>query len=115
MKEIGNLINKILLIGITLLDDQEGVIEQIQVYGPIIRVDANGVVIKRNGTNTEFVIPPDFDHISEANPGEYRLRSTGEVVIDPDYISSWTVKGVDKASVEEYSTMGFGGYEQEEP
>jgi hypothetical protein len=27
----------------------------------------------------------------QASPGEYRLRSTSEVVIDPDFITTWTV------------------------
>ncbi len=113
MKEIGTLIDKVLLIGISLLDDKESLIEQIQVYGPIIKVDAKGIVIKRNGTGSEFVIPPDFEHINEAKPGEYRLRSSGEVVIDPDYISSWTVNDASPESVDSYSKNGFSGYVQQ--
>lgn len=112
MKEIGSLIDKVLLIGITLLDENEELIEQTQVYGPIIRVNSEGIVILRNGTETEFTIPPDFDHVSEARPGEYRLRSTGEVVTDPDYISSWTVRGANRESIGRYVTSGFGGYER---
>lgn len=112
MKDIGSLKDKILLIGITLLDDSEELIDQIQVYGPVVRVDAEGIVILRNGTNTEFTIPPDFDHVSEAAPGEYRLRSTGEVVVDPDYLSSWTVSGAKRDSLKKYSELGFGGYER---
>jgi hypothetical protein len=27
----------------------------------------------------------------DALPGEYRLRSTGEVVINPDYLAKWVV------------------------
>jgi hypothetical protein len=27
-----------------------------------------------------------------APPGEYRLRSSGEVVVNPDYITSWVVE-----------------------
>lgn len=112
MKEINNLINKILLVGIAILDEHDQLIEQFQVYGPIIRVNAEGIVIRRNGTDTEFSIPPDFDHITEVEPGEYRLRSTGEIVEDPDYVSSWTVKGGSRERIEHYSLYGFGGYEK---
>lgn len=113
MKDIGSLIDKILLIGITLLDKEGELIDQIQTYGPIIRVDADGVVIARNGTRSEFTIPPDFEHITEAQPGEYSLRSTGEVVIDPDYISSWTVHCANKDQIDNYTNFGFSGYEME--
>jgi hypothetical protein len=30
--------------------------------------------------------------ISEGSPGEYRLKSTGEVVADPDYMAMWTLR-----------------------
>lgn len=110
MKEIGSLINKVILVGITVLDENEELITQIQVYGPVIRVSAEGIVIKRNITATEFSIPPDFEHIIEAEEGEYRLRSSGEVVINPDYISSWIVRSNSDQEVEYYTNFGFRGY-----
>ena len=88
MKNIDSLLGKILLIGITVLDDNEELISQIQVYGPVIRSNADGIVVRRNQTQNEFTIPPDFENLTTAKPGEYKLRSTGETVIDPDYLSS---------------------------
>ena len=114
MKEVGSLIGKILLIGITLLDDEESLLEQIQVYGPIEKIDANGIVIRRNQSGSKFSIPADFEHVSKADPGEYRLRSTGEIVIDPDFLSSWTVRSANKESIEKYREFGFSGYEKNE-
>jgi hypothetical protein len=38
-----------------------------------------------------YWLPPDGRAFEEAPPGEYRLRSTGEVVIDPDYLATWTI------------------------
>lgn len=110
MKEISSLIDKVILIGITVLDKNEKLITQIQVYGPVIRVSAEGIIIKRNITSTEFAIPPDFEHITEAEEGEYRLRSSGEVVVNPDYISSWTLRSGSKEEVEYYTNFGFKGY-----
>ena len=112
MKEVGSLIDKILLVGITLLDDQGELLEQIQVYGPIIKIDSDGIVISRNGTGSNFIVPPDFNNITEAQPGEYKLSTTGEVVVNPDFISSWTVNSASHSSVELYSSVGFGGYER---
>jgi hypothetical protein len=35
--------------------------------------------------------PFDRRTLKKAAPGEYRLRSTGEVIIDPDYLMTWIV------------------------
>jgi hypothetical protein len=112
MKETGRLINKVLLIGITVLDEKDELIKQIQVYGSIVQANADGIVILRKETNTEFSIPPDFDNINEAELGDYHLRSTGEIVVDPDYISSWTVHSGSEERIEQYSKYGFSGYEK---
>ncbi|MBN7463153.1 hypothetical protein I3U64_23750, partial [Mycobacteroides abscessus subsp. abscessus] len=40
-----------------------------------------------------FTLPPAPESFSPAAPGEYRLRSTGEVITDPDYLATWTVDG----------------------
>ena len=113
MKSIDSLLDKILLIGITVLDKDDELITQIQVYGPVIRANAEGIVISRNETQGEFSIPPDFDNIFEAEPGEYKLRATGEVVVDPDYLSSWTHRSGNKEEVKQYSEVGFNGYEKQ--
>ena len=113
MKSVDSLLDKILLIGITVLDDNDELITQIQVYGPVISSNADGIVISRNQTQSEFTIPPDFENVSEAQPGEYNLRSTGETVINPDYISSWTVHCGNNEQVKQYSEVGFSGYQRE--
>lgn len=112
MIETKNLIDKILLIGITILNSSDELIAQIQVFGPIIEVNSNGIIILRNQTQSKFSIPADFENISLANPGEYKLRSTGEIVIDPDFISSWTVHSASEKEVEQYSSIGFVGYQK---
>ena len=110
MKSVDLLIGKILLIGITVVDEGGEVIEQFQVYGPIVRVDSDGITIRRNKSGTDFVIPPDFNNIHDAQPGEYRLRSSGDVVVDPDFISSWTLNSGSIGKVVEYQKYGFRGY-----
>jgi hypothetical protein len=39
----------------------------------------------------EFSIPPDLSAIEIAAPGDYTLRSTNEVVRNPDYLASYSV------------------------
>jgi hypothetical protein len=92
------LVGKYVLIGLTFVDQDENVISQAQRHGRILEADAD------RGVTVEFVahglpwngevyrLPPDLRSFADAAPGEYRLRSTGEVVADPDLTATWTVK-----------------------
>lgn len=91
MNDTKQYIGKHLLAGITFLDHEENVIRQIQVHGIITRIDDRGIVfVQPNGD--EYSLPPDLESLKVAAPGSYRLRSTGEVVENPDLITSWTRK-----------------------
>jgi len=35
---------------------------------------------------------PHLDAIAPAKPGEYRLKSTGEIVVDTDFLATWEVR-----------------------
>jgi hypothetical protein len=52
-----------------------------------------GICVKSETDGSEFWLPPDTRGISPAEPGEYRNRTTGEVVTDPDYTAAWTLTG----------------------
>ena len=90
-KAATSFLGKHLLVGVTYLDDQEKFLEQKQFHGTIVRVNEHeGIVVSLNNSREEFKLPPDLGSLKEAEPGEYKLRSTGEVVVDPDLITSWT-------------------------
>ena len=40
-----------------------------------------------------FQLPPAPSVYYVAEPGEYRLRSTGELVVNPDFVTTWEVVG----------------------
>lgn len=85
-------IGKHLLIGITYLDHKGTFIEQKQFHGIIVRINENeGIVIKLHNSELEYKLPPDLNSLQVAPKGEYRLRTTGEIVTDPDYMTTWTV------------------------
>ena len=93
MSDLNNYIGKRLLIGLTYVDDRDEVIERVQVHGTIIRMtDEDGLVIRPADGNGEFSLPPDLDALEPAPLGEYRNRSTGEVIINPDYLGRWTIR-----------------------
>ena len=85
-------IGKHLLFGITYLNDNESVESQIQSHGTITEITEFIIRVKLYKTDEYFDLPSDLDALKEAKPGEYKLRQTGEIVKDPDLISSWTVR-----------------------
>ena len=87
---IQNLIGKHVLVGITYVGVDQQPIERRQLHGRIVRIDAEGIVLALpNGE--EYGLPPDLDALRSAEPGEYELSGTGEVVVDPDYTSIWRI------------------------
>lgn len=85
-------IGKHLLAGITYLDHNNNLIEQKQLHGYIVRINEHeGIVVRLSDSEDEYKLPPDLDSLKQAPKGEYRLRSTGEVVVDPDLLTNWTV------------------------
>ena len=77
-----DLVGKKILIGITYVDKDENPLEQVQLYGTIEVADARGAGVRIQGEarRGEFLrLPPDRRAFKQAEPGEYRLRTTGEV------------------------------------
>lgn len=92
MDEANQYIGKHLLVGLTYVDEKGEVIRKMQLHGEITRITETGIFFERADGGGEFSIPPVFDALKPASPGEYQLKTTGEVVKDPDYTSVWTIK-----------------------
>jgi len=86
-----NIVGKTVLIGLTHEDKNGEIIEQEQFWGTITKVDESRGIIISKPTGEEFSLPPALHAFSVAPPGEYKLRSTGEIVVNPDLLSTWTV------------------------
>ncbi|MFX1535690.1 MAG: hypothetical protein ACFFDI_15865 [Promethearchaeota archaeon] len=84
-------IGKYILIGITRLDNEGNIIRQDQYHGIFEAMDDQCIYIRLTNSGEVFTLPPDLSAFQKAEPGEYRLRSTGEVVINPDFTVVWTV------------------------
>lgn len=93
-----SLVGKIVLLGLTFATADGEVIEQIQRHGVIEQADADeGIGVRLVGPGQVwdgevYVLPPDLRPFSEAAPGSYRLRSTGETIVDPDFTSTWEIR-----------------------
>lgn len=65
-----------------------------QFFGEVIAAEPErGFLVRLGGTrqSEHCWVPPVKEGIRRADPGVYRLRRTGEEVVDPDYVTSWTV------------------------
>lgn len=88
------LLDKTILVGMTYNSADGEVVELKQLWGTVVRADDTNIEIQ-NSNGDIFDLPPDLSAIRKAAPGEYRLRSTGEIVTDPDYLATYivTMKG----------------------
>jgi RNase P/RNase MRP subunit p29 len=85
------LIGKHALVGLTYVNADGTLRKHVQLHGRITAVDETKITMRLHGSDEEFTLPPDPEWFEPAEPGEYRLRSTGEVVVDPDLLASLTI------------------------
>ncbi len=79
-------IGKHLLFGVSFTDHEGTLLGQEQGHGEIVEITAEVIKVRRPDSEELFTLPPFVDELEPAPPGEYRLRSTGEVVVNPDLI-----------------------------
>ena len=87
--DLGDMTGKNFLVGITYLGTESHPEQNVEFAGIVMSVDP--LVSVDRGTGELFTLPSVPDAFDRASPGEYRLRSNGEVVVDPDFVTSWTV------------------------
>lgn len=88
--QFSDLPGKVILVGLTYYTHDKQFIEQKQFHGTVIRADEKGILIRKSD-GEETMLPPDLRSTKAAPPGEYRERSTGEIVENPDFLSTWNV------------------------
>src|SRR5262245_3105359 len=87
------LLGKYVLIGITrVAADGVTVLEQGEHHGRIALVDPDDGIKVVLSDGEVLTLPPNLDAFRPAAPGIYRLRSTGEEVVDPDFKTVWTIR-----------------------
>ena len=90
-EEARSILGKTVLVGVAhrTMDDEVASLEQF--HGKVERVSRDEGLVLRLPTGGERIIPPDLSRLAVASPGNYRLKATGEVVVDPDFTAVWTV------------------------
>jgi hypothetical protein len=66
-------------------------VDQRQFHGRVVRANAWEGIVLVQPSDEGVRLPPLLKAIQKASPGEYRLSTTGEVVVNPDYTCTWSV------------------------
>ena len=82
---------KTVLVGITRLSPSGELRAQEQLAGRLAEIDPDDGLLLDVGADEWHWLPPDMGPWEVAPPGEYRLHSTGETVVDPDYLCTWVL------------------------
>jgi len=85
-----DLLGKTILVGLSYYTKENVFLERKQYWGTVIEANEKHILIKKQNGEVAS-LPPDLRSTSRAPKGEYRLHSTGEIVIDPDFTSVWNV------------------------
>jgi len=86
----GSFVGKTIIIGITRLSASGKLIDQTQMHGSVTEASSKRFAILLS-TGDTYDLPPDYRNVQPAAPGEYKFRSTGEVVVNPDLTTTWTI------------------------
>lgn len=90
---VADLLGKRVLVGVTYVEPDGLGTDHRQFLGVVERADAEGIVLRRTDVGGEFRLPADPALLKRAAAGRYRLRRTGEVVVDPDLLCALRVAG----------------------
>ncbi len=94
-------LGKHLLVGIQYYQvegDRKKVVQQEQLHGEIVQANPVDGLVIRQPNGEEFKMPPDLTMLEPAPKAEFRLRLTGEVVVNPDYVVAWAVDQTKKGT-----------------
>jgi hypothetical protein len=90
------LIDCLVLVGITYIFPDGSLSEQHQLFGHVVAADpTDGIELRLAGryAGKKYRLPPDTRALRRAPPGQYQLKSTSDVVSNPDYTCAWTIPG----------------------
>jgi hypothetical protein len=89
--QVAVLLGSHLLVGLTYLRPDGGIASRLEFHGTVESVGEDVVEVRRADNGEIFTLPPAPEAYEPAPPGEYRLKTTGEVVVDPDFTCVMTV------------------------
>jgi hypothetical protein len=79
------------LVGVTMVDHAGRVMERRQFHGKVVHASVEDGVTLVDQAGDEHWLPLDPQAYEPAEPGEYELRSTGQVILHPTWLTKWIV------------------------
>ena len=79
------------LVGVTMVDHAGRVQERRQFHAQVVKASVEDGVTLVDRDGQEHWLPLNREAYEPAEPGEYELRSTGEVVMHPTWLTTWIV------------------------
>src|SRR5580765_6390932 len=98
---------KVFLIGLTFIDKDEKLIEQYQTSGIVEELTDFGLFKFKRTDGSIFQLPYDKETIKQAAKGEYKEKATGNIITDPDYITTWEIVVNNREEILEHKQKGF--------
>jgi hypothetical protein len=98
---------KVFLVGLTFIDQEGEIIEVYQTHGIVTKLTIDGFFKIRREDDSIFTILYNKDTIKAAKEGEYREKTTGETIKNPDFIMSWEIKLTSLDELEKIKTRGY--------
>lgn len=93
---------QMVLVGLAYFDEgSEEPFDQQQLFGRVVHADEHeGILLSLEGMRAgeQFKLPPDTRAFRAAQPGDYRLQTTGEVVVNPDFTVTFSIQKKLKSS-----------------
>lgn len=89
-EQVRAILGKRVLVGLTLRGLGGDVESLEQFHGTVVRMNLQEGLVLLLPSGEERSIPPDLSRLEEASQEEYRLKGSGEVVVDPDFTAMWT-------------------------
>ena len=92
MGESETYLNRVVIVGISWVDGEDRVVRQREFYGRIEGIDPERGIDLRLPDGELYTLPPYLSALQPADPGEYTLQSTREVIRDPDFLCVWRLQ-----------------------
>jgi len=92
--EANDLVGKSILIGVTYISAEGEELQRAQMHGVVSSATSRGVEVALRGARegSTFSLPPDPRFFTVGKVGKYTLRSTGEVVVNPQILCTAVIK-----------------------
>jgi hypothetical protein len=93
LPEYDEYVGKHLLMSLYYVDAAGALDHKVQLHGIITRINEAIIAVERQDNGEEFTLPADLSALQVAAEGEYRLKPSGDVVVNPDYLVVYTIGG----------------------